>query len=319
MMTRWFVAAALLLTVTSLLAQVPPSLVGTWVALADSNGAVFPHLEELRIARDGGVVTAVYGARRLPQCEERASALSGPCAVGRTNAKGRLVVDNVGQTIALASIALQANAMAGIGVAFDERASRDVFWFGPGGAWKFRLAEEALVMSRQSRPIVPNTALDGTKFVTVEKWYFPVDDEFAGDAIALSEAGSFSLAKLLCIMPFATNISGRSPAFRTLVRDIATVERRQQEMRVDTLANRSAEAIAKLRKTLETLRPSVNPPSAEELAAAAVALRVDAAQVAQFVREISLRPRSKPVDELLFSVLKPHEGQIRGCHERHFK
>jgi len=317
MLIRLLVLATLLLPVTNLLAQVPSSLVGTWVAVPDANGVVFPHLEELRIARDGRVVTTVYGRRSLPKCDDMASALSGPCAVGRTNAKGRLVVDNVRQTIALASIALEANAMAGIGLPFDERLSRDIFWFGPGEAWKFSREGEALVMSRQSRPVVPNTSLDGTKVLGIKKSYFPVDDDFAGDAIALAEAGSFHVAKLLCILPFSTNSAGRSSVFRTLVRDIATVERRQQEMRDHALANRSAESIAKLRKTVATLQTSANPPTAAEVAAAA--LRVDAAQVAQFVREISLRPPSKPGDELLFSVLKPHEAQIRACHDYNFK
>ena len=86
MLIRLLVLATWLLAVNNLLAQVPPSLVGTWVAVPDPNGAVFPHLEELRIARDGRVVTTVYGPRRLPKCDDRASALSGPCAVGRTNA-----------------------------------------------------------------------------------------------------------------------------------------------------------------------------------------------------------------------------------------
>ena len=319
MLTRLLIAAALLLPVTNLLAQVPPSLVGTWVAVHDPNGVVYPHLEELRIARDGGVVTAVYGLRMLPKCEDRMSALSGPCAVGRPNAKGRLVVDNVGQTIALASATFQPNAMTGLGLPLDERVARDIFWFGPGMPWKFRREENVLVMSRESKPVVPNTELDGTRLLRLEKRYFPVDDDFAGNAIALVEAGAFSLAKLLCIIPFATNTAERNGAFRALVRDIAAVQRKQQEMRAQALANPSAEAIAKFNKTLETLSPSGKPPSAADVAAAAAALRVDTAQVAQFVREISLRPRSKPVDELLFSALKPHEAQIRACHERHFR
>jgi hypothetical protein len=319
MLTRLLVAAAFLLTASNLFAQVPPSLVGTWVAVHDPHGVVYPHLEELRIARDGGVVTAVYGLRMLPKCEDSASALSGPCAVGRANAKGRLVVDNVGQTIALASLALQANAMAGIGLPSDELVARDLFWFGPGKPWKFRREENSLVMSRESRPLVPKTELDGTRLIAVDKRYFPVDDDFAGNAIALVEAGAFSLSKLLCIIPFATNSAERNGAFRALVRDIAIVQRRQQEMRAQALAKPSAEAISKFNKILETLSPSGKPPSGADVAAAAAALRVDAAQVTQFTREISLRPRSKPVDELLFTVLKPHEKQIRACHDQNFK
>jgi hypothetical protein len=318
MLTRVLVAAGLLLTVTNLLAQVPPSLVGTWVAVHDPNGVVFPHLEELRIAGDGSVVTAVYGTRSLPKCENIRSALSGPCAVGRTNAKGKLVVDDVAQTIALASMALETNAMAGIGLAQDELLSRESFWFGPGKPWQFRRRDEALGMLRQSRPVVPNTVIDGTKAITVEKWYFRVDDDFAGNAIALAEAGSFSVAALLCIVPYATNSAGRNGAFRALVRDVAIIERRQQEMIGHALVNRNTDAIAKTRTTLAILQRRSNAPSAAEIAAAAAVLRVDAAQVSQYVREISLRADATGVDQLLFSALKPHEPQIRACHKRHF-
>jgi hypothetical protein len=37
------------------------SLEGIWVTVLDVSGAVYPHVEELRIARDGGVTTAIYG------------------------------------------------------------------------------------------------------------------------------------------------------------------------------------------------------------------------------------------------------------------
>jgi hypothetical protein len=318
MSTRVLVAATLLLIVTNSLAQVPPSLVGTWVTVHDPNGVVFPHLEELRIAGDGSVVTAVYGTRSLPKCEYIRSALSGPCAGGRTNAKGKLVVDDVGQTIALASMALERNAMAGIGLPQDELVSRESFWFGPGKPWQFRRRDEALGMLRQSQPVVPNTVLDGTKAIRVEKWYFRVDDDFAGNAIALAQAGSFSVAALLCIIPYATNSAGGNSAFRSLVRDIAIVERRQQEMSADALANRNADAIAKTRTTLAILQRRSSPPSAAQIAAAAAVLRVDASQVSQYVREISLRADSTEVEQLLFSALKPHEAQIRACHKRHF-
>jgi hypothetical protein len=94
--------------------------------------------------------------------------------------------------------------MAGLGTADDQRQARDLFGFGPGEPWTFRREATALVMARRSQPVIPNTELDGSKAIVIEKWFYAVDPAFAGDLVALAIGGEFSVVKLACAMPYIT-------------------------------------------------------------------------------------------------------------------
>jgi hypothetical protein len=310
-----------LLVLLALLAPVraqTPSLAGTWLAILDLNGIVFPHVEELRIGKDGSVTTSIYASRDLADCAAKPSAQSGPCATGRPNAKGRLVMDNATKTLSVADLDIADDAMAGIGVADDERVAREVFWFGPGGPWTFTADGTALVMRRNAKLIVPNAEEQGPKAVSIEKRFFPVDDTFAADLISLTGAADFSVIKMVCLMPFVTGNAPSAGAFRATMRDIATVARKQQDLLAAAQTNPSPEIVEALRVSVATLGPG-STPSAETIAATAKGLGVTPALVDRFATELVLRRQQEPVDALLFTAMKTHAAEIRACHKQFFE
>lgn len=296
------------------------SLEGTWVTLLDFNGLVYAHLEELRIARDDTVVTVIYGIRHIPECADKHTIQIGPCAPGQTNVTGQLVIDSAKMTIAVRGRRLSATAMTGIGNANDVLLGRELLWFGPGEPWTFRREAKALVMSRLHRPmIVPDTTLDGSSGIGIEKQFYPVDAAFAGDLVAFAVGGDYSLAKMACIMPFISNEAAPAREFRALMRDVAAVSRKREELVASILANPSpsADALETFVQVNSTLRAANGAPPAKDITATAVALGVTAEQVERFVREITMRPHAERADELLFSMLKPYEKEIRACSSRY--
>jgi len=235
-------------------------LEGIWVAILDINGAVFPHIEELRIGRDSTIVTTIYGIRRIPACDGDSKLLlhliqGGQCALGQTNVTGRLAVNNAKSLIAIDAPTFSVNAMRGIGVAFDERVAHDLFWFGPGEPWTFRHEAKALVMSRLSRPTIPNTELDGSRTVVVEKLFYPVDVDFARDLIAFAKGTNhwLSILKLACVMPFITGEDAPAREFRTLMRGGAAIARNYEELWASAITSRSDGAVAMLEHVESTL------------------------------------------------------------------
>jgi hypothetical protein len=319
-MRRLFALSVLFLFAAGLRAQAQ-SLEGIWVTVLDVTGVVYPHVEELRIAPDGSVVTAIYGIRHLPECAEIPPVQTGPCASGQTNITGQLVVDNTNGTIAVNAPALAGAAMSGIGNAADERIARNIFWFGPGQPWEFRREANALVTSRHSRPVVPDTVLDGSKAIIVEKRFHLVDAAFARDLVALAAGGDFSLVKLFCIMPFISGEAASAREFRTLMRDVAAVWQKREELLASMRASSSpgAHALETLTQVMSTLGPANGAPSARDVAATASALGVTVEQVERFVREIATRAPAEPADVLLFSMLRPQEAEIRACHKQYFE
>jgi hypothetical protein len=317
-------ARLLVLSVILLLAASPrtyaQSLEGTWVTLLDFNGLVYAHLEELRIARDDTVVTVIYGIRHIPECADKHTVQIGPCEPGQTNVTGQLVIDSAKMTIAVRGRRLSATAMTGIGNANDVLLGRELLWFGPGEPWTFRREAKALVMSRLHRPmIVPDTTLDGSSGIGIEKQFYPVDAAFAGDLVAFAVGGDYSLAKMACIMPFISDEAAPARDFRALMRDVAAVSRKREELVASIRANPSPspDALETFVQVNSTLRAANGAPPAKDITATAVALGVTAEQVERFVREITMRPHAERADELLFSMLKPYEKEIRACSSRY--
>jgi hypothetical protein len=79
----------------------------------------------------------------------------------------------------------------------------------------------------------------------------------------------------------------------------------------------SADALETFVQVNSTLRAANGAPPAKDITATAVALGVTAEQVERFVREITMRPHAERADELLFSMLKPYEKEIRACSSRY--
>jgi hypothetical protein len=274
----------------------------------------------LRIARDDTVVTVIYGIRHIPECADKHTVQIGPCEPGQTNVTGQLVIDSAKMTIAVRGRRLSATAMTGIGNANDVLLGRELLWFGPGEPWTFRREAKALVMSRLHRPmIVPDTTLDGSSGIGIEKQFYPVDAAFAGDLVAFAVGGDYSLAKMACIMPFISDEAAPARDFRALMRDVAAVSRKREELVASILANPSpsADALETFVQVNSTLRAANGAPPAKDITATAVALGVTAEQVERFVREITMRPHAERADELLFSMLKPYEKEIRACSSRY--
>jgi hypothetical protein len=316
MRTRLLILSAFFLLAASLRTNAQ-SLEGTWITLLDFNGLVYAHLEELRIARDDSVVTAIYGIRHLPECADKPPIQIGPCAPGQMNIRGQLVIDNAKMTIAVRDRKLSATAMTGIGNANDVLLGRELLWFGPGEPWTFRREAKALVMSRLHRPmIVPDTTLDGSRNIGIEKQFYEVDVAFAADLVAFAAGGDYSLAKMACIMPFISGEAAPAREFRTLMRDVAAVSQKREQLlaSIQTSPSPSADALDTLVQVMSTLRAANGAPSTKDMAATATALGVTVEQVERFVQEITMRPHAGPADELLFSMLKPYETKIRACH-----
>lgn len=293
------------------------SLEGTWIAVHDVNGVVYPHIEELRIAREGGVATRIHGMRVLTECEGKPPAQTGPCAVGQPSAAGQLAIDEAKGTIALVEPKFTEGAMAGIGVADDARLARELFWFGPGAPWTFKREPHALALSRRSFPRVSGTDLDGSKPVLIENRYYRADETLPGQLIVLADVGGLPLAKFACIMPFVTGETESARAFRTLLKDITAVFGKISEMLVTVGTDPQESKVAMLQKVVATLRGP--DPAAADIADTAAALGVETAQVWRYIRELTARAQQQPADGLMFSMLKPHEGAIRACHKQYFE
>jgi hypothetical protein len=296
------------------------SLAGTWDTVLDVHGVIFPQLEELRIAGDGGVVTAIYGIRRLAECDDKLLTQTGPCAPGQTNVTGQLAIDESKGTIAVNGLKISDMAMRGIGTAADSRWARDLFWFGPGEPWTFQRAASTLVMSRRSYPIIPDMGLDGSKALVIEKSFYAVDASFAGDLVLFAAAIEDSVLKMACLMPVISGDAAPAREFRTLMRDVVAVSQKRQELVASMLAspNPSADMIERFVQVQSTLSAKDGAPSTKDIAATAVALGLTAQQIERFVREIALRPHADPADALVFSTLKPYETGIRACYKQHF-
>jgi hypothetical protein len=320
MRAKLFVLSVSFLFAASLCARAQ-SLEGVWVTVLDVKGIVYPHLEELRIARDGNVITAIYGIRHLPECEDKPPVQAGPCAVGQTNVTGQVAVDNAKGTIAVNAPTLSGTAMRGIGNADDERLAHELFWFGPGSPWTFRREANALAMWRRINPIIPGTVLDGSKAIVIEKQFHVVDAAFAGDLVAFAAGGEYSLVKMACIMPFISGDAGPAREFRTLMRDVAAVSQKRDELLASmrALPSLSPDASETLIQVMSTLRAANGAPSTKDIAATATVLGVTAEQVERFVHEIAMRPQAESADALLFSMLKPQEAEIRACHKQYFE
>ena len=297
------------------------SLDGVWIAVHDVNGVVYPHIEELRIASDGGVVMSIYGVRDLPDCADKPPVQAGPCAPGQANITGQIAIDTTKGIIAVNSPKLTDGAMKGIGTAEDERLARELFWFGPGEPWAFRREANVLAMSRQSHPVIPNTALDGSKAIVIEKQYYPADTAFADDLVALAAAGNYSLVKMACVMPFITGQAAQAGTFRALMRDVALVFQKREALLASLQANPSPQPglVKALAQAMSTLNAANGAPSTQDIAATAAALGLTVEQVERFVREIAMRPQAEQADALLFSMLKSHESEIRACHKTYFE
>jgi hypothetical protein len=320
MRTRLFALSSLFLFAACLRAYAQ-SLEGAWVTVLDVSGVVYPHVEELRIARDGGVVTAIYGIRHLPECTDKPPVQAGPCSPGQRNVTGQLAIDTARQMISIIGPTLSGTAMRGIGSADDERLARELFWFGPGEPWTFRREADVLAMTRRSQPIIPNTPLDGSKAIVIQKQFYLVDAGFAGDLVVFTAGLGRPLLEMVCLMPFISGESGAAREFRTLMRDLVVVFQKLEELKASILASPSpsAEALERLAQVMSTLHAVNGAPSTEDMTATATALGVTVAQVERFVREIVLRPHATPADALSFSMLKTHETEIRACHKQYFE
>ena len=300
------------------------TLEGTWVAVNDVNGVVYPHLEELRIAHDGRFETAIYGIRNLPECADKPLVQTGPCALGQTNFVGQLSIDNVMGRIVASAHKSSGSALRGIGTTDDERLALDLLWFGPEESWTFRWEESVLTMARRSQPKIPGTQLDGSKAIVIEKRFYAVNGAFAGELIAFVAAGEYSLVKMACIIPFITRETAPARAFRMLMRDIAAVGQAASQKRAALLASvqgapLSPEAIEAFARVQSTLAAANGAPTAEDIAATAIALGLRPEQVERFVREITMRRHAGPADTLVFSMLEPYGGKIRDCYKHYFE
>jgi hypothetical protein len=318
----------LALSILLLLAACPgtraQTLEGTWIAVNDITGVVYPHLEELRIARDGSFETVIYGTRHLPQCEDKPLVQTGTCALGQSNFVGQLSIDNATARIVVNAHKLSGSAMSGIGTADDERWALDLLWFGPGEPWTFRQEANVLAMARRSQPTIPGTELDGSKTIVVEKQFYAVDGAFAGELIAFVAGGEYSLVRMACIMPFIAGEATPTREFRTLMRDVAAVGQAASQKRADFLASvqkapPSPEAVEAFAQVQSTLAAANGAPTAADISTTAIALGLRPEQVERFVREVAMRRRAGPADTLVFSMLEPYASKIRDCHKRYFE
>ena len=299
------------------------TLEGTWVAVNDLNGVVFSHIEELRIAHDGGFQTVIYGIRYLPECADKPLVQTGTCALGQTNFIGQLSIDNVMGRIVVNAHKPSGSAMRGIGTADDERWALDLLWFGPGESWTFRREANVLTMARRSQPTIPGTPFDGSKAIVVEKQLYAVDGAFAGELVAFVAAGEYSLVKMACIMPFIVGETAPAREFRMLMRDVAAVGQAASQKRAALLASvqgapPSPEAVEAFVQVQSTLAAN-GAPTAEDISATAIALGLRPEQVERFVREVTMRRRAGPADALVFSMLAAYESKIRGCYKEYFE
>jgi hypothetical protein len=314
-----------LLSVVALCVAIAPAdaqtLAGRWLAILDINGAVMPHAEELQVAADGAVKTIVYGIRRLPECDTAHFAETGACAPARPNISGTIARDVAKGTVAVDHMVPTRGAMEGIGTPFDERLAAELFWFGPGPPWKLGADGRALLMTRRSVPVIPNTELDGTKTITVEKRFYPVDEGFAADLVLFADGIHAYLPKFVCIMPFVSRDAPAAGDFQALMRDAVAVLRKREALFVSFSANpdRDAAMIARFAQVNRTLAAADGPPADMDMAAVAATLGLTADQVSHYVREIVLRPHASGADALMFSMLRANEAQIRGCYAQHFQ
>jgi hypothetical protein len=291
------------------------SLEGTWVTILHPSGLVYPHIEELRIDRDGGFSATIYGRREGPGCEE--SARTSSCSPGKTNVKGQIDVDLRQGVVTAKSSVLIPGAMRGIGNATDGRIAQELLWFGLGEPWSIRREARVLVMTRISRPRIDGTNFDGTRDVATEKYFYKVDPEFAHDLVAFAASFDYSLVKLSCIIGVVSDDSERSHSFRALIRDLITVSQKRNELLASVQKNPTPELRQILLQVLSTLGTVTGAPTNDDVSAAARALGVSAEQVERYIRE-AVTPHRAGFDVLLFSMLRPLEPEIRACHKKYF-
>jgi hypothetical protein len=114
-------------------------------------------------------------------------------------------------------------------------------------------------------------------------------------------------------MPFISGEAAPPRELRTLMRDVAAVSQKREQLlaSIRTSPSSSADALDTLVQIMSTLRAANGAPSTKDVAATATALGLTVEQVERFVQEITMRPHAGPADELLFSMLKPYETNIR--------